>query len=274
MTIVLHQVDSFTDRPWAGNPAAVCLLNEPGLPAWMQRVAAEMNLSETAFVVPRGGEGEDGFDLRWFTPATEVDLCGHATLASAHVLWEQGRLAPHTPARFHTRVSGVLTARRAGDWIELDFPTYAPVETSPPSALLEGLRIEPVWVGRHGENHLVEVNSETTLRGLQPDFAKFAELATGVIATSRSDDPSYDFVSRYFATVYGIDEDPATGSAHCYLGPYWQDRLGKSTFTAYQASQRGGVIKVTVEGDRTRIAGQAVTVLRGELACAQNRILI
>ena len=262
MTIVLHQVDSFTNRPWAGNPAAVCLLNEPGLPAWMQSVAAEMNLSETAFLVPRDDEG---FDLRWFTPTTEVDLCGHATLAAAHVLWELGLLAPDTPARFHTRVSGVLTARRAGDWIELDFPTYAPLETSPPAALLEGLGVEPVWVGRHGDNHLVEVDCDSTLRGLHPDFAKFAELATGVIATSRSDDPSYDFVSRYFATAFGIDEDPVTGSAHCYLGPYWQDRLGRSTFTAYQASQRGGVVKVTVDGDRTCIAGQAVTVLEGTL---------
>jgi predicted PhzF superfamily epimerase YddE/YHI9 len=262
MPIPIYHVDAFTDRPFAGNPAAVCLLVEPGDPAWMQDVAAEMNLSETAFLVPRA----DGFDLRWFTPSIEVDLCGHATLASAHVLWDQGYLAPETDARFHTRVSGVLTARRAGEWIELDFPTYPPTECSPPAALLGGLGIETVWVGRHGKNHLVEVGSEQILRDLRPDFSKFSELDTGVIVTSRSDDPRYDFVSRYFATVFGIDEDPVTGSAHCYLGPYWQQRLGRDTFTAYQASERGGVVKVTVDGDRTRLGGQAVTVLRGELA--------
>ncbi len=262
MPIALYQVDAFTDRPFAGNPAAVCLLDEPGDPVWMQDVAAEMNVSETAFLVPR----VDGFDLRWFTPTTEVDLCGHATLASAHVLWEQRRLAPEAEARFHTRVSGVLTAHRVGEWIELDFPTYPPTESPAPAALLDGLGLVPVWVGRHGENHLVEVESEQTLRELRPDFSKFAQLDTGVIVTSRSDDPHYDFVSRFFATAFGIDEDPVTGSAHCYLGPYWQQRLGRDTFTAYQASGRGGVVKVTVAGSRTRLAGQAVTVLRGELA--------
>ena len=258
MPVPMYHVDAFTDRPFAGNPAAVCLLIEPGDPAWMQDVAAEMNLSETAFLVPRA----EGFDLRWFTPTTEVDLCGHATLASAHVLWEQGHLDPLSEARFHTRVSGVLTAHRAGEWIELDFPTYRPTESSPPAALLEGLGIEPVWVGRHGDNHLVEVASEQTVRNLRPDFSKFIELDTGVIVTSRSDDPRYDFVSRFFGTV----EDPVTGSAHCYLGPYWQQRLSRDTFTAYQVSKRGGVVKVTVEGSRTRIGGQAVTVLCGQLA--------
>ncbi len=262
MPVPLYHVDAFTDRPFAGNPAAVCLLVEPGDPAWMQDVAAEMNLSETAFLVPRA----EGFDLRWFTPTTEVDLCGHATLASAHVLWEQGHLDPLSEARFHTRVSGVLTARRAGEWIELDFPSYMPTESSPPAGLLAGLGIEPVWVGRHGKNHLVEVASEQTVRELRPDFSKFTELDTGVIVTSRSNDPRYDFVSRYFATAFGIDEDPVTGSAHCYLGPYWQQRLGRHTFTAYQASERGGVVKVTVQGSRTRLGGQAVTVLRGQLA--------
>ncbi|MEE8460152.1 MAG: PhzF family phenazine biosynthesis protein [Phycisphaerales bacterium] len=261
MSIPIFHVDAFTDRRFAGNPAAVCLLVEPGDPAWMQDVAAEMNLSETAFLVPR----PDGFDLRWFTPRIEVDLCGHATLASAHVLWEQAYLDPLSEARFHTRASGVLTARRAGEWIELDFPTCPPTECSPPAALLEGLGVEPVWVGRHGKNHLVEVDSEQTVRDLRPDFSNFGELDTGVIVTSRSDDDRYDFVSRYFATVFGIDEDPVTGSAHCYLGPYWQQRLGRDTFTAYQASERGGVVKVTVEGERTRLGGQAVTVIRGEL---------
>ena len=266
MSIGLYQVDAFTDRPFAGNPAAVCLPDAPCDAAWMQDVAAEMNLSETAFVVPR----EDGFDLRWFTPAIEVDLCGHATLAAAHVLWEQGRLSPDAEARFHTRVSGVLTARLVDEWIELNFPSHPPEQTSAPPGLIDGLGVKPVWVGRHGQNFLAEVDSPETLRGLQPDFARFSGLDAGVIATSRSDDPRFNFESRYFATVFGIDEDPVTGSAHCLLGPYWQSRLGTNEFTAYQASKRGGILRVAVDGNRTRIAGQAVTVLRGTFQSAQT----
>jgi len=262
MSIPLYQVDAFTDRPFAGNPAAVCLGEAHHDAAWMQDVAAEMNLSETAFVVTR----DDGFDLQWFTPTTEVDLCGHATLAAAHVLWEQGRLSPDIEARFHTRVSGILTARLIDGWIELNFPSHPPKQARAPADLLEGLGVKPVWVGRGGQNYLAEVDSPETLRGLQPDFARFAGLEAGVIATSRSDDPRYDFISRYFATAFGIDEDPATGSAHCCLGPYWQGKLGTNEFTAFQASSRGGVLKVAVDGHRTRIAGQAVTVVRGTLA--------
>ncbi len=262
MSIPLYQVDAFTDRPFAGNPAAVCLGEAHHDAAWMQDVAAEMNLSETAFVVPR----DDGFDIRWFTPATEVDLCGHATLAAAHVLWEQGRLSPDAEARFHTRVSGVLTARLVDGWIELNFPSYPPKQIPAPADLLEGLGVKPLWVGRHGQNFLAEVDSAQTLRGLRPDYARFSVLDAGVIATSRSDDPRYDFVSRYFATAFGIDEDSVTGSAHCLLGPYWQGKLGKRELMAYQASKRGGILRVTVDGNRTLIAGQAVTVMRGTLA--------
>ena len=262
MSIPIYQVDAFTGRSFSGNPAAVCLLTEPRDAAWMQNVAAEMNLSETAFLVGR----RDGYDLRWFTPTVEVDLCGHATLASAHVLWETGTLGGDEPARFHTR-SGVLTACRDSDWIELDFPAFEPEPASPPADLIEGLGAEPVAVAlaRQGHNHVVEMTSEQAVRALTPDFQRFRGLDTGVIATARGDDPEVDFVSRYFAGAFGIDEDPVTGSTHCVLGPYWQQRLGKSEFLARQVSKRGGVLRVRVAGDRARIAGQAVTVLRGEL---------
>ena len=262
MSIPIYQVDAFSNRCYGGNPAAVCLLSEPRDAAWMQDVAAEMNLSETAFLVRRN----DGYDLRWFTPAVEVDLCGHATLASAHVLWETGALDPGVSARFHTR-SGVLAATLEDDWIELDFPAFAAEPASAPADLIEGLGAEPVAVAvaRDGHNHVVEMSSERVVRALEPDFRRFRRLDTGVIATARGEDPEVDFVSRYFAGAFGIDEDPVTGSAHCVLGPYWQQRLGKSEFLARQISRRGGLLRVRVEGERARIAGQAVTVLRGEL---------
>ena len=262
MPIPIYQVDAFTDRHFAGNPAAVCLLKEPRDATWMQNVASEMNLSETAFIVSR----EDGYDLRWFTPAVEVDLCGHATLASAHVLWEEADLPDDCEACFHTR-SGVLTARRDDGWIELDLPAYAAEPVTPPADVLAGLGAEPVAVSlaRGGHNHVVEMACEEVVRELKPDFSRFRRLSTGVIATSRGDDPEVDFVSRYFAGTFGIDEDPVTGSAHCVLGPYWQDRLGKSEFLARQISTRGGTLKVRVAGDRALIAGKAVTVLVGEI---------
>ncbi len=263
MTIVLHQVDSFTDRPWAGNPAAVCLLNEPGLPAWMQRVAAEMNLSETAFVVPRDDEG---FDLRWFTPTTEVDLCGHATLAAAHVLWEQRQLAPDAPARFHTRVSGVLTARRAGDWIELDFPTDPPRPAELPEAVLRGLGSRPAYSGTGKFDYFVALETEAELRAVAPEFGLLASAGRrGVVVTARSSTVAFDYVCRFFAPAAGIDEDPVTGSAQCALGPYWHERLGKDDLLGYQASARGGIVRVRPRGERVLIAGKAVTVLKGEL---------
>ena len=266
MSIPIYQVDAFASRSFAGNPAAVCLLTKPRNAAWMQDVAAEMNLSETAFVVPR----EDGYDLRWFTPVVEVDLCGHATLASAHVLWETGHLGVDRSARFHTR-SGVLTARqisrRDGDWIELDFPAFPAEAVTPPADLIEGLGAQPVSVSlaRNGQNYVVEMQSEAAVRRLQPDFGRFRRLKMGVIATAPGDAPQVDFVSRYFGSAFGIDDDPVTGSAHCVLGPYWQKRLGKSEFIAHQISRRGGVLRIRVKDERTFIAGQAVTVLRGEL---------
>jgi PhzF family phenazine biosynthesis protein len=252
-------VDAFTDRPFAGNPAAVCLLSSPRDDAWMQAVAREMNLSETAFLLPV----QDGFSLRWFTPLVEVDLCGHATLASAHVLWETCALKADEQARFHTR-SGLLTAQRQGGWIELDFPSD-PVQpvTSPPE-LLKALGVTPAFVGK-GRYYLVEVESEEAVRRLAPDFALLAKVARGVAVTSRSSSPEYDFASRFFAPSVGINEDPVTGSVHCSLGPYWSAKLKKRELTAYQASSRGGVLRLRVGGPRVYIGGQAVTVLRGEL---------
>ncbi len=255
------QVDAFTAEAFRGNPAGVCLLEEARDPAWMQRVAAEMNLAETAFLESRG----DGFGLRWFTPEVEVDLCGHATLASAHVLWESGRLSPSESARFHTK-SGLLTAERRGDWIELDFPATPEEAADTPPGLVEALGAEPLYVGRSRFDYLVELDSEEAVARLRPDFARLAAISTrGVIVTARSARPDFDFVSRFFAPAVGIDEDPVTGSAHCCLGPFWSRRLGKESFLARQISARGGVVKVRIAGTRVALAGQAVTVLRGDL---------
>jgi len=264
MSQTIVQVDAFTDRPFAGNPAAVCVLPAPRDERWMRDVAREMNLSETAFLVRR----DDGaYDLRWFTPAAEVDLCGHATLASAHVLWEDGHLTPHETARFHTR-SGLLTATRTGDWIELDFPATPPKPTQPPADLARALGTEPLWVGSSRFDLLVLLRDERAVRELRPDIAALRELdARGVIVTAPAAGPEagYDFVSRFFAPAVGVDEDPVTGSAHCALGPFWAERLGKDELVGYQASARGGIVRVRMQGDRVLLGGQAVTVMRGEL---------
>lgn len=261
MGVTITQVDAFTQTPFAGNPAAVCLLPEPGDEHWMQQVAREMNLSETAFLHRQ----ENGFRLRWFTPAMEVDLCGHATLASAHVLWEAGYLRPEEQARFYTR-SGLLTATQQGAWIELNFPVTAAMPADASLELEQALGITPVFLGQGRSVYLVEVDSEATVRRLTPNFLLLEQVAArGVIVTSRSASSEYDFVSRYFAPRAGINEDPVTGSAHCALAPFWGARLGKSEMRAYQASPRGGVLRVRLEGERVVISGQAITVLRGEL---------
>jgi PhzF family phenazine biosynthesis protein len=262
----LVQVDAFTAEPFHGNPAAVCLLDDAAEPdpAWMQSVAAEMNLSETAFVAARAG---GDFDLRWFTPTREVDLCGHATLASAHALWEAERLGADDPVRFHTR-SGVLTATRAGTDIELDFPAIVAGDTDVPAGLADVLGVSPRTVARNSAGYvLVEVASEAEVRAARPDFARLAtEVPDGVIVTSRADpEAGVDFISRYFAPAAGIDEDPVTGSAHCVLGPWWSARLGRSELVGFQASARGGIVRVRVLGERVALGGRAVTVLRGEL---------
>jgi len=253
------QVDSFTNRPFAGNPAAVCVLPAPREESWMRDVAREMNLSETAFLDPSG----DGFHLRWFTPAVEVALCGHATLASAHVLWQDGHLPHGAVARFHTK-SGLLTAVQKDDWIEMDFPAAGNAPAVAPALLAEALGLQPVYVGKNRFDYLVEADSEATLRALDPDYSTLRKLPVrGIIVTARGSD--YDFVSRFFAPGSGIDEDPVTGSSHCALGPYWAGKLGKTTFRAFQASARGGEVGVRVEGDRVILSGQAVTVLQGDL---------
>ena len=255
------QVDAFTDRPFAGNPAAVCILEEPRDDAWMQAVALEMNLSETAFLVSEG----ETYRLRWFTPTVEVDLCGHATLASAHVLWEDGHLAADAPALFETR-SGRLSATRADGWITLDFPaTLAEREVDPaPIAGALGVPVAAAWANRF--DVLAEVESEAVVRSIAPDFGRIAAIpARGLIVTARAETPGFDFVSRFFGPRSGVPEDPVTGSAHCFLGPHWGAKLGRSGLVGYQASNRGGVVRVEVRGDRVHLGGQAVTVLRGDL---------
>jgi PhzF family phenazine biosynthesis protein len=259
----LLQVDAFTSEPFRGNPAAVCLLDRERADRWMQDVAGEMNLSETAFLLPR----DDGFSLRWFTPAVEVALCGHATLASAHALWEEQVLAPSEIARFHTK-SGLLTAERQGEWIELDFPATREERAEAPDGLLSSLGVtEAVYVGRNKFDYLVEVASEEIVRSLDPDHAQLRKIPVrGVIVTSRATMPDADFVSRFFAPGSGVDEDPVTGSAHCCLTPYWATRLGKDAMTGYQASRRGGYVRGRADGERVKLGGRAVTVFRGELA--------
>jgi len=259
--VSIFQVDAFADMSFSGNSAAVCILSGPGKESWMQKVAQETNASETAFLYGQG----DGFNLRWFTPAAEVDLCGHATLASAHVLWETGYLQKEEHARFYTR-SGLLTARCMKDWIELDFPAEPQVQVSPPPDLANALGVTPEYVGRNRFDYLVEVDSEETMRNMEPDFALLKKIPTrGVIVTSLADSGKYDFVSRFFAPGIGVDEDPVTGSAHCCLGPFWKKRLGKNEFVAYQASSRGGIVRVRLSGNRVFLGGKAVTVMRGEI---------
>lgn len=261
MSQTIIQVDAFTDTPFAGNPAAVCVLPAARDERWMQHVAREMNLAETAFLVKQ----EDGYSLRWFTPAVEVDLCGHATLASAHVLWEAGHLPAGQQARFHTR-SGLLTANQRGAWIEMDFPATPEQPTQAPPELARALGAQPLYVGKSIFDYLVEVESEEVVRGLKPDVNLLEQIeARGIIVTSRASMPGTDFVSRFFAPGAGVNEDPVTGSAHCCLAPFWGARLGKTEMVAYQASARGGVVRVRLEGERVKLNGQAVTVLRGEL---------
>jgi len=262
MGIKIFQVDAFTNKPFSGNPAAVCILEKEADQKWMQNVASEMNLSETAFLY----RAEKGFNLRWFTPSVEVDLCGHATLASAHVLWETGYLRPYEIARFHTR-SGVLRASRNGDLIELDFPMVFEEEAPLPTGLKEGLGVNPIYVGKNKFDYLIQVEDEEEVRNMDPDFNMLKKIqARGIAVTSVCESEEYDFVSRFFAPASGIDEDPVTGSAHCCLGPFWQKRLGKSRFKAYQASGRGGVVHVALSGDRVKLGGNAVIVFRGKIS--------
>lgn len=261
-------VDAFTEKPFSGNPAAVCVLPAPRSEKWMQDVAREMNLSETAFV----NRDRDDWALRWFTPKTEVELCGHATLATAHILWEEERLSRDQTARFNT-LSGRLTAARSRGWIELDFPATPAEPTEVPDTLATALGAKPVFVGMTKFDYLIELDGEDVVAELRPNIDAFGAFpARGFIVTSRArtgariEDISYDFVSRFFAPAFGVPEDPVTGSAHCALGPFWADRLGKTQLTGYQCSARGGIVGVRLDGDRAILGGRAVTVLRGELA--------
>ena len=261
MSLTYHLVDAFTAEPFAGNPAAVYVLDRWRDDAWLQRVAREMNQSETAFLVRQSG----GFDLRWFTPLVEVDLCGHATLASAHILWTTATVPIDQPINFLTR-SGKLTAARAGAQIELDFPLLTEEPSDAPPGLIESIGVAPIYVGRSRHDYLVEVGSEAEVRAASPNFSRLAAVATrGVILTAQSSSGEFDFVSRFFAPAAGIDEDPVTGSAHCCLADFWRKRLKKDSFRAYQASPRGGVVSVRIAEERAILGGEAVTVARGEL---------
>jgi PhzF family phenazine biosynthesis protein len=263
MALAIWQVDAFTDEPLKGNPAAICVLPAPGDASWMQAIGREMNLSETAFLVRR----DDGsYDLRWFTPALEVDLCGHATVASAHILWEEGFLDRGEAARFHSR-SGLLTATRDGDWIELDFPAYGttPV-TETPIDVAAALGAEPLRILRSKFDYVVELASEEVVRELDPDLGLIAKMGRrGVIVTAPASTPPFDYVCRFFAPAGGVPEDPVTGSAQSQIGPYWHKRTGRDEMLCYQASARGGILRVRPRGERVGIAGKAVTVLKGEL---------
>lgn len=255
-----YQVDAFAREVFHGNPAGVCIVGDADA-EWMQHMADEIHVSETAYLTPAA----DGYDLRWFTPATEVDLCGHATLASAHVLYTEGYAEPGETLTFHTR-SGNLRARLIDGMIELDFPQKPPEPADPPPRLLEGLGVTPVYVGRNNDDYIVEIEDETILRGLKPNFSCLGEAdARGTIVTARSQG-EYDFVSRFFAPRVGVSEDPVTGSAHCCLAPYWSGILHKDTFHAYQASSRGGELWLRLSEGRVFIRGYAVTVYTGEMA--------
>ena len=254
-------IDAFTDVPFHGNPAGVCLLEKPASDEWMQSVAAEMNQAETAFLSPE----EDGFRLRWFTPATEVDLCGHATLASAHFLWEKRLLKARAAAKFHTR-SGLLTGTRKDGWIRLDFPATPPEECEPPPYLLAAFKALGAPVSRSRFDYMIVLDKAAAVRALQPDDRMLREVETrGVIVTAPGDRPGVDFVSRFFAPAAGVEEDPVTGSAHCTLAPYWASRLGRDALVGYQESKRGGTVRVELKGDRVLLGGKAVTVVKGTL---------
>ena len=258
----LFCIDAFAERIGTGNPAGVCLLGQPADPAWMQSVAREMNLSETAFIVRE----KDGFNLRWFTPRTEIDLCGHATLAAAHILWEEGYLMEDEPARFFTK-SGTLSAVRSGHFIELDFPAVPEEPVPAPAGLYSALGIQPCYTGKNRFDYLIEVASEREVRNIVPDISGLSQIPMrGVIVTSRASTPGFDFVSRFFAPSVGINEDPVTGSAHCCLAPYWQKKIKKNMLTAYQASERVGILHLRLESlGRVTIGGAAVTVWKGLL---------
>lgn len=261
MSLPVYVVDAFAEKPFTGNPAAVVFLDGPRDDAWRAAVAREFNLSETAFVEAEG----TAFRLRWFTPAVEVSLCGHATMAAAHALWESGHLPAGAPAEFLTK-SGTITATRDDGHITLDLPARPVTVAKPPPGLLALLKDTPLWFGANDELQLAEMDSEETVRRAAPDFAALAAVSPkGLVLTAPARRKTYDFVSRCFFPAEGIPEDPVTGSAHCALGPYWAERLKKPVLTAFQASARGGVLLVRPKGERVDVAGRALTVWSGTL---------
>ncbi|MCA9508213.1 MAG: PhzF family phenazine biosynthesis protein [Myxococcales bacterium] len=262
MSIIVFQVDSFSSVPFKGNPAGVCVLNEPANEKWMQDIAMEMNLSETAFLWPQGNK----YGLRWFTPSVEVNLCGHATLAAAHILWEQKYLSENETAKFITK-SGLLSASKRGEKIYLDFPSQPPTQCLPPLLLTEAFDEKIVFCGNNHQNDfLLEFESEALVRNFKPKFDVLKKLAIrGLIVTAQSFNKDYDFVSRFFACGVGVDEDPVTGSTHCALAPYWSKKLASNNLVAFQASKRGGVVGCELKGDRVILSGAALTIFRIEM---------
>lgn len=259
MRIPLYQVDAFASQVFAGNPAAVCLLDRWVDDPILQAVAAENNLPETAFLV----RNAQGFDLRWFTPVSEVALCGHATLASAFVLFSYQKW-PEEHIRFQTRKSGELMVTKRDDLFEMDFPARPAYAQAPPAGLNEALRVTPQEVLGSAEDLLVVLDSERTVKAVQPDFFALEHVACrGIIITARGD--RSDFVSRFFAPRVGIPEDPVTGSAHCVLVPYWAGVLRKNDFHAFQVSKRGGELFCKHAGDRVKISGRAVLYMEGTI---------
>lgn len=258
----LFIVDAFTDRPFAGNPAAVALASETISDAQMQQIAAEMNLAETAFPLPRA-DGTHG--LRWFTPRAEVDLCGHATLATAHALWTEGGVPRDAPLVFETKGGRLACTPLPDGRIEMDFPATPAAAAPAPEGFAEALGALPVWTGRSRYDLVARLESADAVRRLAPDLAALARLdVRGVTVTAEGDD-GFDCVSRFFAPALGVPEDPVTGSAHCALAPYWAAETGRTTLRAFQASPRGGALELEVVGEHVRLRGHAVTVLRGDL---------
>ncbi|MGG3574205.1 PhzF family phenazine biosynthesis protein [Bacillus gobiensis] len=264
--MILYTVDAFTNRTFSGNPAAVCLLKEELPDSVLQSIATEMNLSETAFVIKEN----EGYNLRWFTPKVEVDLCGHATLSAAHVLWERNEVNEDQPITFSS-LSGPLTAKKSGGWIELDFPTEAPVSCPVSTELKEAIHAPIVEAAKNRLDYIIEVENEQQVRNIAFDTEKMTALTKrGFLITSKSERPDVDFVSRCFFPTLGVLEDPVTGSAHCGLAPYWAKKLAKKEFFAEQLSERGGRLKVVLQGDRCLLKGEAITVLKGELAFPES----
>ncbi|HYK96432.1 MAG TPA: PhzF family phenazine biosynthesis protein [Candidatus Dormibacteraeota bacterium] len=265
MSVPFRLVDAFTGTRFAGNPAPVFILDEPRVVAWYHAVAVEMNASNTAFLIAPGDGGDGSWGLRWFTPKVETHLCGHGTLASAHVLWEDGYARPEDPIRFDT-LAGELTAfRRHGGICELDFPAEALTALDPPPGLVHAIGSRVGWIGRGHTFIVAELGSEQAVRSLEPDLGWLeANLPDPLVVTARSDDPRFDVVSRVFAPAIGIPEDPATGSAHCAVGPHWGSILGRTELRVHQLSERGGELTIRVMGDRVRVGGQAITLVHGE----------